>query len=792
MKGPILFFFAIQFNLFAQDVIVSGHIKEKGSGEALPYAHIAVPGYNIGSHSNVHGFFSIKLPQNHSLLLIITAIGYTRDSVWLHTDKNIELALNLVPSVHLLSGITIDSKSDIDLGSISPRNMDIKFVKTAPALMGEKDVFKTLQLLPGVQTQTEGFNALYVRGGDPSQNLILLDEAPIYNANHIFGLFSPFNGDAIKNLSFWKGGFPARYGDRASSVIDLQMKDGNIEEYHGEGGIGLISSRFTFEGPLVKDRSSFLVSTRRTYLDLFTRPFMSDDNVAAYRFYDFNFKINYQLDSKNRIYVSSFLGNDKLIISEEVARQSSNFSSKSLMQWGNKTGTIRWHHIPNQKIFMNITLLYSNFNNVLEDMYKSQVDNPLNKHSIFSSSINDFSTKLDIDFFASNSHTIKTGISSTHHSYKPFDLVEKINVGSINTTVFPKYWTIENAIYAEDTWQPTEKTQFNFGLRASSLIADDDFYFNLAPRVNLAQSIWGGYLIGASYTSTYQYVHLLSNTGVGLSSDLWVPASKDAPPQRSKQFTIGLSKDFVKAGLKVSLEGYRKYMDNIVNYQEGANFLELTDNDQNFNWKDKIAIGTGTSFGTEFQIQKNSGRLTGWLAYTIAWTSHQFDEINNGRPFYPVFDSRHNIGVLALFKASNRISISGSWSYHSGNALSVPSGFYYANFSDGFAPGTTYKDGMIVVNTSSAYIELVPYYGAKNNFRADPFHRLDVSTSFSKEKKRWVRYWEFGIFNLYSRQNPFYYYIERKNDFVNNGQRIVLKKKSLFPIVPSISYSIKF
>lgn len=778
--------------VYSQNISVSGFIGEKYSKESLPYVNVSIKDSDEGTYSNAYGFYTIQIPANKEIEVVFSSIGYMSLTKTLISSEDIVLDVQLTPKSHELEEVIILSSSDPLEAMSGNLQLPLHIIKEIPTLLGEKDVIKTLQLLPGVQGGIEGSTALYVRGGGPGQNLILLDDAHVYNANHLFGFLSVFNGDAIKHVSFWKGGSPARYGGRTSSVLDIQMRNGNKEKLKGEGGIGLVSSRLTLEGPLKKGRSSFLVSSRRSYLDLLTRPFMSKASLTNYRFYDLNAKLNFDLDVKNKLFMSAYFGDDQLLTQERKSTPNSKVDAQTNLGWGNSIASIRWNHLFNNRLFSNTTLVYSNYNFTLTDNYLRVGTNPNRSYSEYNSTLKDYSIKFDLDYYHSNTHSFRTGLLFTAHFYTPRDFLISNNASEEKEESLQKTQNKEIGIYIEDSWQPSEVIDINVGVRFNGLITSILDYFVVEPRLNLSYEAYRDVYFNASYARNNQFVHLLSNTGIGLSTDLWVPATLKAGPEQADQVSVGLSKKFEKKGFSILIESYRKSMRNIVAYKDGATFLGVGDEVNIVNWEDNITSGKGLSYGTEVLIKKGEGRITGWLGYTISWTVHQFEDLNQGKKFYPRQDSRHNIVLAGKVKLSNKTMLSANWVYKSGNTLNVPQGFYYGNFATGaevIAVGEGDERRNEILNEQ---INRVPYFGSGSSYRTEAYHRLDIAIQLHKKKEKYERYWEIGLYNAYNRKNPFYYYLSSTNDPKHNGQRIELKKKSLFPIIPSISYNIKF
>lgn len=777
---------------YSQVVTISGYINAEGSKEYLSGVHIRLE-QKKGTYSNAYGFYAIQVNAGSEITISFSHVGYITQSHTFLPKNNISLNVNLVAETAQLDNVVISGATDNQpvLGVIK-FSLPINQVKNTPELLGEKDIIKTLQLLPGVQRGVEGSTSLFVRGGSADQNLILLDDASVYNANHLFGFFSVFNADALKHVDFWKAGFPARYGGRISSVIDIKMKEGDKEKIKGEGGVGLLSSRLTLEGPLQKEKTSFIISTRRSYIDLITKPFMSAESIESYRFYDINAKLNTVLNSKNKIFLGVYFGNDKLRTEETVKRTQSTIKTKTTLGWGNATMSMRWNYLIGNKLFVNTTLLYSRFNFYLKDHYtRTGLNSSLNNIDN-SSSVIDYSIKTDFDFFPVNEHAIKFGAIVTHHTFSPRDFTIQDTASGYDSSSSQIYRNKEVAIYIEDTWTPSNKISTNFGIRSAAYFTNHENYLVLEPRVSLSYTILQQIIICGSYARTNQFVHLLSNTGIGLSTDLWVPVTNLAPPQQADQFAIGFNYGFKNRNLTLSLESYRKYLRNVISYKSNASFLVIDGDNNWINWEDNIATGRGWSYGTDVLLQRKKGIITGWLSYTLSWTIHQFDEINNGKRFFPRQDSRHNISLVNIIHVSPTVKISSTWVYGTGNAMTVPLGYYYGNTANGTGIRTTMVNNIFTNQLVNTQINRIPYFGGQNSFRAEAYHRLDLALQLHKNKKHYKRYWEFGLFNAYNRKNPFYYYLQATNDYVNNGQRIELKKKSLFPILPSISYNFSF
>jgi hypothetical protein len=776
----------VSTDLIAQSkYTISGTVYEKGSEETLPGVVVISNQENAATVSNPFGFYSLTLPVG-KVILSYQFVGYKTESREIDLQSNIILDIRLENEA-ILSEVEISAEKQERISEetrMSTIDIPIDQIKNIPALLGEKDVLKVIQLMPGVQKGSEGQTGFYVRGGGPDQNLIMLDDATVYNANHLFGFFSIFNGDALKSVELTKGGFPARYGGRLSSVLEMRMKDGNKEKLHGEAGIGLLSSRLTLEGPIKKGKSSFLVSGRRTYIDIITQPFVmasSGGAMAGYFFYDFNAKYNHVIDSLNRIYVSGYFGKDKFYFRESTGDD----LSKGSFLWGNATATARWNHIHNAKMFSNTSLIFTNyrFNIKLREEFEDSY-----YELLYKSGIQDFSAKYDLDIIPNPNHYIRLGGIAIYHQFRPSAVIMKgsdIDEGKENNDKIPSY---ESAIYIEDDWGITDRLKVNYGIRLSHYFAQTKNYLRPEPRIAARYMLVKDLSLKASYAIMNQYVHLLSNTGASLPTDLWVPATDRIGPQQSQQVALGIAKDFPKPGLLVSLEGYYKTMDGVISYTEGASFLDVgasNAEDDPLDWQENVTTGQGESYGAEFLIQKKLGKFNGWIGYTLSWTKLQFDELNFGKEFFARYDRRHDISLVGIYQVSERFTISATWVYGTGQAITLPLATYMVE-----NPTPTFDNGGI----NSGYLSYISAqdYGERNAFRMKPYHRMDIAMQWRKQLKRCEKTFELGFYNLYNRKNPFYYYIDSTYDTSSNKVTNKLMQMSLFPILPSISWTYKW
>ncbi|MDY0198627.1 MAG: TonB-dependent receptor [Tenuifilaceae bacterium] len=758
---------------------VSGFVYEKGSRESMPGANIYVPGTTIGTVSNSYGFYSLTL-QAGEYEIIYSFVGYQARSFQVVLDKNIELNVEIDPTIEI-EGVEVRGempKQSSRSAQMSVMEIPIKQIKSIPALLGEKDALKVIQLMPGVQKGSEGTSGLYVRGGGPDQNLIILDDATVYNAYHLFGFFSLFNGDAIKSLELTKGGFPARYGGRLSSVLEIVMKDGNKEKISGEAGIGVLSSRVVLEGPIVKGKSSFLVSARRTYYDILARPFIPSEAGFGLYFYDLTAKANWEINSKNRVYLSGYFGKDKFLGREKY----SNNSSEAGLFWDNATATLRWNSVLSHNIFSNLSLIFSNYRFKIYAQEKYYDDS---FELSYRSGIRDLGFKYDFSWQPLSMLTVRYGVNSVWHSFNPSAVVVKDDYIDLYKKEVQTINTAESGIYAEGEAKISDRGIVNVGLRLSHHLYKDDSNFSLEPRISGSYFLSETMSLKASYAQMNQYIHLLTSTGIGLPTDLWVPATTLAPAQRNWQTALGLAKDLPDLSTTLSLEGYYKKSSNVITYREGASFLMIGDpeNAEDIKWEENITSGVGWSYGVEFLAHRKSGKLTGWVGYTLSWTKLQFDEVNYGNPYWARYDRRHDVSLVAIYELSKGITLSGTWVYGTGNAITLPLAEYPAQ---GHSP----------VNPNLGYINTVNDYGEKNSYRMAPYHRLDIGIQVHKKLKNYERTWEFSVYNMYNRRNPFFYFISNEYNYNEHTGMYTsttkLKQLSLFQLIPSVSWAIKF
>jgi outer membrane receptor for ferrienterochelin and colicin len=667
--------------------------------------------------------------------------------------------------------INAEGKRNNQSRSIGKIDVPVSLIKSIPAMLGEADVMKTLQLLPGVQAGNEGSSGLHVRGGSVDQNLILLDGVPVYNASHAFGVFSVFNPDAVFNVEILKSGFPASYGGRLSSVIDVHLKEGDKYKVHGEGGIGIIFSKLTIEGPIKKEKSSFLISGRRTYADLLIRPILriskSSSDVKPF-FSDLNLKANFPAAEKDRFYLSLYLGKDNF---HSLAKYVTSFSPDTVtfkssygFSWGNITAMARWNHEFTKQTFANFTFTHSryDFSSVQLEEHRSNFQvNPLLSRQNYTSGIQDWNIRGDIDYLPAPNHFMKTGFTATLHRYQPGitryfqrDTAVKVDKEIRNQTLYGG----EYDVYAEDDIRLSLKSKLNLGLRLSAFEVRGKIFAALQPRINWLYKINERWQLKASAGKMNQFIHLLTNSNLGLPTDLWLPVTKRVPPQSSYQIASGITYRHDRS-LEASMEVYYKSMNHVIDYTEGAGFGNAYDN-----WEDLVASGKGKSYGAEWLLQKKKGTLTGLLSYTLGRSERTFEHINGGRPFPYKYDKRHEVKLVAVWTPSKKLELGANWIFSSGSAISLPVGFYYDPIT-------------------RRYVDI---YNGRNNYRMHSYHRLDVSLKFMKQKKKHLRTWAISIYNVYSRFNPFFLYR------LETSSGVIFKEVALLPFMPSFSYQFKF
>jgi len=799
----------------AQNHTISGYITDDKSGETLISASVFDSKSNKGAVSNLYGFYSITLPRRN-VEINYSYVGYRAQKQNFYLTKDTIINISLSQAVSLGEVTVIGNRKEIGVqgSQMSAIEVPISQLKAVPALFGESDIIKALQLLPGVKAGVEGGAGFYVRGGGPDENLFLLDGIPVYNINHMGGFFSVFNADAIKNVTLYKGSFPARFGGRLSSVLDIRMNDGNTEKLHGNISIGLISSKANLEGPLFDKKTTFSISARRTYFDLLTQPIINlaakqngaiGNTSAGYYFYDLNAKITHRFSAKDKIFLSTFMGDDVVYSNIQNGYSSSNNGSqtdklKLGWAWGNFISSLRWNHIINNKLFMNTTAAYTRYRFNM-DIGTSTFNKTINPPSTTSESISlgyrsgieDYSAKVDFDYTPAPNHDVKFGGNYTYHTFRPGVSVSQLQSQNDSSTLKmdtvigdKNIFSHETALYLEDNITINYFLKVNVGLHYSAFIVENQFYNSLQPRLGLRLLINDKLSIKAGYAAMSQNIHLLSNNNISLPTDLWVPVTKRIKPMNSNQYSVGIFYNLLNI-LDLSVEGYYKTMNNLVEYKDGASFLGSSTG-----WENKVYMGRGWAYGTEFLAQKTIGKTTGWIGYTWAKSERLFDRpgqvLNNGEVFPTKYDIRNSLSIVLSHKLSEKIDISATWVYNTGISGTLALQTY-----------TAYP--LPDVNIGSSYFysstgNSLNYISKRNNFRYPDYQRLDLGINFHKQLKHGLRTWNFSVYNAYNYMNPFLIYPSTEYNY-NYGtytqtETKVLKKITIFPIIPSLSYSYKF
>ncbi len=751
---------------------ISGHIKDGRTGEMLIGATVYVKEAQTGTSSNLYGFYSLSLIPG-SYTLTFSYIGYQpkEQSINLTTDLN--LAIELVVAEETLDEVVImgvRQDKNVKSAEMSVVKMESKTIRQIPALFGETDVIRALQLMPGVKAVAEGSTGFSVRGGSSDQNLVLLDEATVYNAGHLLGFFSVFNNDAVKDVTLYKGDIPAAYGGRLSSLLDVRMKEGNSKKFSGTGGIGLIASRLTLEGPIVNENTSFILSGRRTYADIFIPLFGNADlNGSKLYFYDLNAKINHIFDEKNRVFISAYMGKD--VFKNEFAG----------MKLGNGTFTARWNHLFSQKLFSNFTLLKST--------YQYMLGTPEGEANSFEwkSRLDDYSAKADFTFFLNPENTVKFGVSSTYHAFDPGRAKGIGDTTFFDEYVLPKNYGLESGIYLSNEQKIGSLVTLKYGLRFSmfqnigsstvynfdenyetidsTIYPKSDFYntyFGLEPRLGITYLLTENSSIKASYSHTVQYLQLAQNSTAGTPLDIWFQASPNVKPQLSDQGAVGYFRNFLNNNIEASVEGYYKYMRNSIDFKDHAQLL------LNKELEGELRFGESWSYGLEFMVRLVKGPITGWVSYTLSKAERQVKEINNGSPYPAPYDKPNDVAIVFNYDINKRLTIGANWVYSTGSPVTFPTG------------------RAIIGN------KIVPIYSDRNQYRMPAYHRLDISATLrgkDRHEKKFYGEWNFSVYNAYARKNAW------AINFVQDSEyqyQTYAEKTYLFSIIPSITYNFHF
>jgi hypothetical protein len=747
---------------------ISGTIKSKAKGETLIGASIRAG--NSGTSSNEYGFYSLTLEKGN-YTLEFTAIGLQGKTEEIVLDKDIKLNVFLEDELKNLEGVTVTAQSkgrSISSPQMGVEKLSTKEIKNIPVLFGERDILKTIQLLPGIKSAGEGNSGFFVRGGAGDQNLILLDEAPVYNASHLLGFFSTFNSDAIKDMTIYKGGMPAQYGGRLSSVLDIKMNDGNNQDYNVSGGIGLISSKLNLEGPLQKDKSSFLITGRRTYADMFLK--LSKDssvNQNTIYFYDLNAKLNYQLSDKDRLYLSGYFGKDVLGVGKTFG-----------IDWGNGTGTLRWNHVFNKKLFSNTSLIFSNYK------YKISIQSGGDDFDIFSR-IQDWNLKQEYQWYADSRNNVRFGFNTIYHTITPGEVKAYQSVG-VNSTALQKRYSSENALYATNTWKASDKINLTYGLRLSSftILGKGEYYaidnegkvidtfsyqkgkvvktyFNIEPRLAASYVFNANTSVKASYVRNVQNLHLVSNSTSSNPTDKWIANTNIIKPEISDQVSIGYYQNLFNNQFELTIETYYKSMQHQIDYRDGADIFANSDAIES-----QLLFGKGRAYGIEWLLKKKAGKFTGWLGYTLSKTEKKIIGINSDKWYNARQDRTHEISIVGSYQLNKKWTLSATWVFYTGDAVTFPAGKYRINDRTIF------------------------YYTERNGYRMPDYHRLDLgATLVLKQKKRFSSELTISLYNAYGRENAYTINFRDNKDDPNKTEAV---RYALFKYIPSVSYNFKF
>ena len=792
IKFLIIFLFSNYVAVLAQsDFTVSGTVTDGQTKKPLIGAIVAVEDTNKrvlkGEATNESGFFTLSLPAGN-YVLTVNYVGYLESSKPISLKSSITQKIELQPNALLDEVVISGDKADrnvmsADVGKIG---MKIETIKSLPAMFGEIDIMKSLQLLPGIQTSGEGNTGFYVRGGGADQNLILLDDAPVYNAGHLFGFFSVFNTDAIAGIDVFKSGMPAYYGGRLASILDVTQKEGDMQKIRGEGGIGLIFSRLALEGPIVKDKLSFLIAGRTTYADLLIQPFLKNDSplkgVRLY-FYDVNAKLTAVINPKNRLYFSAYFGNDGYGFKSQSGSTSARF------QWGNGLAVAKWNSIITPEISLNTSFLFSNYEfqtTMKQDVYNFQV----------SSGVRDYGAKTELSYLPKKiPHIFRFGIHYIYHEFSPNKFEVNAGEANLNMGNSQPYLAHDLAVYAHDEFDLGKAIRINLGVRythfahigkftryitdslTSAVVDSINYkrgevikpYNRVEPRFSIRFLVDSSTSIKASFTMNYQYIHQVSMASISLPTDVWMPSTSLIKPQYGTQYTLGVFRNWKDNSWETYIDFYYKDLKNLVEYKDGEGFNA----DFQSNPDASYCFGNGTSYGVEFFVKKAVGRFTGFVGYTLSYSQRQFPNLNKGKPFYAKYDRRHDVSISLSYEIlRNKLSASAVWVFASGNAITLPANYYFIN-------------GNYVIE-----------YAERNSYRVEPYHRLDLSLNWTiKKTSKFETGLNFSVYNVYNRKNPFVIFFENTMDFSSLDNFEMSSKAiqmSLFPIIPSITWNFKF
>ena len=778
----VVFCFGLSLALSAKHYTICGYITDSLSSELLLSATIYDINHQRGTATNSYGFYSLTLPEGECQLQF-SYVGYSTQNFSLNLSNDTILNIRL-SSYNVLSEVEVlsDRVQGVETSQMSAIEVPISFIKGIPSLGGELDIIKAMQLLPGVQSGSEGQVGLYVRGGGPDENLILLDEVPLYNISHMLGLFSVFNTDIIKNVTLYKGNFPAKYGGRLSSVLDIRQKDGNMQEYHGSLSLGLLSAKVNLEGPIWKNHTSFNISARRTHFDwllpliykIGSSESLNPGDYMGYAFWDVNAKITHRFSDYDRLSVSFYMGDDNMYSNIEMVDDDLRIKSKNNWMWGNLLASLNWSHVYSPQLFSTATLSYSRYRSSLGvDMNEYDITDALDMqyNMNYRSNIEDIIARYSFDYVPFPSHHVEFGAQYAFHIFTPavmsayshmMDLYQK----SVQDTTYGNrpIYTHEASLFVEDDWDICRRLKLNMGLRGSLYAVGNKVYPNLEPRIGLRLILLRNLSFKASYQYISQYVHLLSSSNLMLPIDLWLPTSSTMPPMTNHQVAAGFFYNIPKI-VDISVEGYYKSMNNLIEYKDGTSFVSLIDS-----WTEKVNVGRGWSYGIEFLAQRTVGKFTGLIGYTWSRTERKFDRegmiLNGGKTFPARYDRTHDLSISLQYQPTKKIDLSAT--------------FIYGTGARGTLATQILPNGLEVATS-------------RNNYRLPDYHRLDLGANFHfnrRKGRQGEHLLSLGFYNVYNHQNPFYVYVE--DVYVNGKRERNLSQVSLFPILPSISYTFRF
>ncbi len=812
----IVFLFVISVTGFTQQYKISGYIKDASNGEVLPGVSVFVDELKEGAATDANGYYHFTVPEG-TYHLHIALISYKDTIILVKINKDIKMDVSVNSNsinAKTVNVVGLKANNNVESAKMGTITLETKDLKTIPVFFGEQDILKVIQLLPGVQSAGDANTGFYVRGGGPDQNLVMIDGATVYNAGHLIGFFSIFNSDALSSVSLIKGDMPANYGGRISSVLDITSKEGDMEQIHASGGIGLIASHLTVQGPIKKDTAGFIVSARRTYVDLFMqKPFIPASSAfsgTSYYFYDLNARLNYRFSAKDQLSITGYYGQDDFTFSDAEAQ----FSTK--VPWGNAIVAANWNHIFNEKLLSTTSLSFTNY-----DFRFSGAESGFN-FTLFSG-IHDYHFKENFDWIPNKKHHFKFGTEYTLHVFIPSAISAQAPSVNFSTSDVVHLYGNEVGVYATDEYEITDLFKVEAGLRYSIFEQMGPFtrynenpqgqitdtvtykslqpivtYGGLEPRISMRYTLDENSSIKGGFSRNYQYIHLASISSISLPTDIWVPCTSLIPPSMGDQYALGYYRNFKDNVYESSVEVYYKHMTNLIEYKDGVTpeGNASSDPDENF------TLGTGQAYGAEFFLKKRIGKLNGWIGYTLSWTTENFPDLNNGRTFYAKYDRRNDVSVVANYELNDRWTFSSVFVYADGNALTMP-------------------DAWFVVEG-----QLVQEYGERNGYRLAPYDRLDISATYTTDpKKRALRYqtrwenrmqkasvtdattyvdnrpawkknlhtsWTFSVYNVYDRYNPYFIYMSVTGNVYNNTLSIQAKQVSLFPVLPSVSWNFDF